>query len=60
MTQNVRDIIGRQEVSRVLPRVPIWSRLLTWAVFCGLAWVLVLLFIGGIWWWADQIAMWAR
>lgn len=52
------EVISRQQVQRVVPRNPWWSKALV--VFTGivLAWVLVLLIIGGVFYWLDMLAEW--
>lgn len=63
MTQDVRDILARQQVTRVTPPVRFRDVLCFIAFWTGIAaasWALVLLIIGGIWFWADRLAEWWR
>ena len=58
LKQDVREVIARQQVERVCPPAPFWSKALLIAGGIVVGWMLILVFLGGVVYWLDTIAEW--
>lgn len=58
MRQDVRDLIARQQVDRILPPLGFWTKCALVLGWCLFAWIVFVVFLAGIAWWLETIAEW--
>lgn len=56
MKRDFSDILSRQQVDRIVPRVPWLQRLCVWFGLAALAWTLLAIFFGGIVFWTEILS----